>query len=521
MNSSAWIIPVLAGAGLAAAQPHIDDLAAHTLPRSGRLVIHGTGFGEQDYGEVLVDGIDAWTTTWSDTRIVAYVPEDAALGDVPVQVNIWPYESNAVSLEVTERPPPGRVLWTFEADVSNLWYRPAVADDGTIYLHGSKGKVFALTPDGALLWTAKARGYPQTPPSSAPDGLYLGSLSWISKFRRDGALAWEFEDAGAQTVQAAPTVGPDGNVYAAFDLGFGAVSLNPDGWLLWTNTGDPFTYQYGGDGTEIKFGPSTPGGPIDQFYFGMDRGEDDRLYAFSLIGQQRFAIPLLGGSAVEPVVGSDGTIYVGHGAILAFDPGDGTLLWSEGGDAGHLDIGPGDILYYSTNDGLEAFDPHVRAVLWRHDVGDGLARPSVSPDGSVVVAGGSLGYFEPCFIRGVDGATGEELWMFELPFQYPGVRVATVHHPRFTPDSRVVYVSTLAVSEEQGDPHTLFYAIAADETPTDCYADLDASGLLDLFDFLAFANLFNAADAGADCDGNGILDLFDFLCFVNAFNEGC
>jgi hypothetical protein len=54
-----------------------------------------------------------------------------------------------------------------------------------------------------------------------------------------------------------------------------------------------------------------------------------------------------------------------------------------------------------------------------------------------------------------------------------------------------------------------------------CEADLDHNGALDLFDFLAFINLFNADDPAADCDANQSLDLFDFLCFVNAFNAGC
>ncbi len=54
-----------------------------------------------------------------------------------------------------------------------------------------------------------------------------------------------------------------------------------------------------------------------------------------------------------------------------------------------------------------------------------------------------------------------------------------------------------------------------------CYADFDGNGTLDLFDFLAYVNSFNAGDKTADCDGNGGLDLFDFLCYVNAFNAGC
>jgi hypothetical protein len=54
-----------------------------------------------------------------------------------------------------------------------------------------------------------------------------------------------------------------------------------------------------------------------------------------------------------------------------------------------------------------------------------------------------------------------------------------------------------------------------------CYPDLDKNGTLDLFDFLAYVNLFNAQDGAADCEQNGVFNLFDFFCFVNLFNEGC
>jgi hypothetical protein len=54
-----------------------------------------------------------------------------------------------------------------------------------------------------------------------------------------------------------------------------------------------------------------------------------------------------------------------------------------------------------------------------------------------------------------------------------------------------------------------------------CAPDLDASGSLDLFDFLAFVNLFNAQDPRADWDADGSFTLFDFLGYVNAFNAGC
>ena len=54
-----------------------------------------------------------------------------------------------------------------------------------------------------------------------------------------------------------------------------------------------------------------------------------------------------------------------------------------------------------------------------------------------------------------------------------------------------------------------------------CYADCDASGSLDFFDFLCFQNEFAAKTAYADCDMSGSHDFFDFLCFQNAFAAGC
>ncbi|NRA58821.1 MAG: hypothetical protein HRU13_11970, partial [Phycisphaerales bacterium] len=51
-------------------------------------------------------------------------------------------------------------------------------------------------------------------------------------------------------------------------------------------------------------------------------------------------------------------------------------------------------------------------------------------------------------------------------------------------------------------------------------ADLTGDGSLDLFDFLAFQNAFDAGEPLADFDGNCRLDIFDFLEFQNAFDGG-
>jgi hypothetical protein len=55
----------------------------------------------------------------------------------------------------------------------------------------------------------------------------------------------------------------------------------------------------------------------------------------------------------------------------------------------------------------------------------------------------------------------------------------------------------------------------------DCPADVDGDGLLTVFDFLTYLNLFQDGDALADFDGDGELTIFDFLAFQTAFDAGC
>ena len=54
-----------------------------------------------------------------------------------------------------------------------------------------------------------------------------------------------------------------------------------------------------------------------------------------------------------------------------------------------------------------------------------------------------------------------------------------------------------------------------------CPADLDGDGVLTIFDFLRFQNLFDSGDPRADFDGDGMLTLLDFLAFQNEFAAGC
>ncbi len=485
---------VLASTIVQAQQPRIDSLSAQTLTRSGRLRIFGANFGSSSTGsQALVGGYNAIISRWSATRITAYVPEQAGPGSVSVQVVTPGGSSNAVQLNVTLRQQQGRVKWAFEADVENLWFRPALAPDGTVYVHGSEGYVYALTPDGGLKWIHKANWYAYVPPAAGPEGeVYVGSIQRVTAINPDGTERWRFADAGAQGIECGPAIGPDSNLYLANDLGLGAYSLSRTGQLRWNNPGNPQLVWYGGTGVETVLGPRTNGGPVEQMYVVAEPQLSSwTLQAFSLAdGSQRFSVPIggvddpLAQQQTQPAVGPDGTIYITHfssqpglGWVLeAFSPTNGQSLWIYDGNAVSgmtpPDVGPDGMVYF-TQDGarLFAFNPTTRTPNWVYQDGTLLNYPTVSPRNDVVVAGGVVTFGDVGFVKGIRRSSGQLLWTVPLPGAfYPEPRVVPVHHPRFTPDGSTVYVSTTILGGSSANPHSYLYAIVAGDTTTDIAA---------------------------------------------------
>jgi outer membrane protein assembly factor BamB len=427
--------------------------------------------------------------------VVAYVPEAAPLGAASVYVAVQGQQSNEVDLTITVRQSSGRVKWTFEADSNNLWWRPALAPDGTIYLHGSHGFIYALSPDGGLLWTQKVVTWPYVPPSAGPDGaLYVGSIGTIYRISAGGALDWEYNPDDGINIKVSPTVGPDGLLYGAFELS-GVFAMEPlTGELVWSNPGDPVMSDKAGDAVEMKFGPSGPGQTVDQVYSCME-GLGGSFYAFSTSGDQLFTASLgnLSGTA-EVAIGSDGTIYGPRAlglTVVAVDPSGGSTLWQYYPGPGdwavgtdNVEIGPDDMLYFvGSTAKLEAFDPHSQSRQWQFFNPDWtLDRPSVTPDGSTLILAGSDHsiYGQPGFVKAFASRNGRELWTVDLPFQLnPGFRVYGTHHPRITSDGATAYVSTYSLAEYPlgQDPHTFLFAIdvagdgGSDPPPSACNND--------------------------------------------------
>lgn len=469
--------------------PEIDSLSADSADRSARLRVYGSNFGQaQGTGSVRIDGLPAIVTRWSDTVITAYVPEESSLGEVAVQVLNGVGSSDPFPLVVTNRQPAGRLLWRFAVDADYMLSRPGLGPDGKIYIQDVEGMLYALSTSGGLLWAIDTlegeQGLGEGSAAVGPDGtIYVGANplgldTYVVAVSPDGTILWRFTECCSQGLIAGPAVGPDGNIYAVSDLGgLGAFSLSPAGELLWNDTGNPEMWEYGQVGAEIVFGPSEPGGPLDQFYVAFDRQLDDYLWGFTLNGSQRFAAPTgptmdpFNQFQAQPAVGEDGMVLLSEfngvtgWGLQAFSPVNGNRVWrldTENIISGMSppDAGPDGAIYFAadlaklfslTQSGTERWVYAEPGII---DEG-----PVVSSRNDVVVYGGRPTFGVPGFIKALT-TSGQEAWQIDLPSENGGSVVPDTR-ARFSADGITAYVGTVILGDPEEETYCYLYAVNA------------------------------------------------------------
>ncbi len=201
--------------------------------------------------------------------------------------------------------PSGEKSWASPA-ASGYYVNPAVATDGTIYVGGNA--LTALNPDGTVKWSY-ASGHTVVSPAIGDDGtIFAGKVnnSMLVAFDPDGNLLWSRSD-----LNGAPTVGLNGDVYVVTESGI-LYALDPsDGSMQWTYaTGT--TGQYDREGVTVD--------ADGNLYL---CNTDGLLMSLTSDGQLRWNFDLapdksgfIGPSA--PVIGNDGTLYVGGGYTRLF-----------------------------------------------------------------------------------------------------------------------------------------------------------------------------------------------------------
>jgi streptogramin lyase len=320
---------------------------------------------------------------------------------------------------------------------------------------------------------------------------------------RQGHNVLQFDAAGGEFVKKFVQLGESADP--------SEMTLGPDGDLFITDAANAAVHRYDGKtgsykGQFVKAGSGGLASPMSLVF-----GPDGNLY----------------------VTGTpDTTINVYNGQTGAFIK---NLLNVGSTVPGEITFGPEDgLIYYvcQTCRNVKVVDPVtgviLRILVQNNQQGPYIARGMAwGPNGNVFLTSGGTNDS----IREYHGITGEFIRTFasgggldepyDVVFGAGGVMYVS---GSLSSNVAVFDAETGEFLHEAAEPGQGGLADAAGiiEVPSaDCYADFTGDGALDLFDFLAYMNAFNAGEEGADCDANGIRDLFDFLCYVNSFNGGC
>ncbi|MEM2374396.1 MAG: PQQ-binding-like beta-propeller repeat protein [Thermoproteota archaeon] len=215
---------------------------------------------------------------------------------------------------------PDRTLkWRYETEGQVASF-PTISSDGTIYFGGMDNHTYALNPDGTLKWKYRTEHWVITPIAIGFDGtVYFNSLDgYLYALNPDGKLKWKYEIGPC--FWSFPAIGSDGTIYTASSDNC-LLALNPDGMLKWK-------YEAGGDVTPPAIGSD---GTI---YFGSGK----YLYAISPDRTLKWMCKIgdYVGHVYSSVIDSGGTIYaIGStfyenqqlNCICAINS-DGTLKWT-------------------------------------------------------------------------------------------------------------------------------------------------------------------------------------------------
>jgi hypothetical protein len=442
-------VPLHAGPG----QPQtvgpaqITALSASTVDRSGYLEITGTNFGTT--GTTLIGGLAAPIADWQTTKIVAYVPEAAALGASTVQVlNDSGIPSSSVAFTVTARAANSKVKWRFRQNGPYSQVRPVIGPDGTIYSVDVYAHLYALTPDGGLKWVV--RGAPAKGVAVGLDGtIYTASEAAVKAYNPDGSEKWTYPMNPYAFNVPGIAVGPDGNIYSVAVEGIGAFSLTPQGTLRWSKP-EPYDAQAPIPYNEIVFGLN---GSTNQMYF----YQNSHLKAYKLDGTLAFTIKSDFG---QPAVGPDGKI---HTAFGAYSPINGTLSWVFASQYPYNttsapDVGS-DNIHYEIQNTIELFAlTSTGTQKWHMTLNGVFGDPVVDPQNTQIIAGSKQFLFDPGYIIAASAQDGHELWRVNLPAEN-GFNQATDSKARFAPDGLSAYITTFTATGNNDTSESFVYAL--------------------------------------------------------------
>jgi outer membrane protein assembly factor BamB len=197
--------------------------------------------------------------------------------------------------------PNGTLKWCYKTNMI-VYSSPAIGSDGTVYCGSHDNYLYALYPDnGTLKWKYKTGHWIRTSPCIGDDGtIYCVSLdSYLYALYPNGTCKWKTKVGGGTS----PTIGQDGTIYCGWDR---LHAVNPvDGSIKWSFKP--------GSGRCIE--GATPCTSADgTIYFGtrIDPTYGGEIIAVNSDGSEKWR-QIIANDYVDfaPVIGEDGTVYIG------------------------------------------------------------------------------------------------------------------------------------------------------------------------------------------------------------------
>jgi len=252
----------------------------------------------------------------------------------------------------------GDEIWRLKYSGDKFQSKPAVGEDGTIYVGSQDRFLYAVNPDGSEKWNVNLFYMVRACPAIGYDGtVYVGSKSFYA-IDLDQSFKWSADDKGY--ARHAPAIDDDGNIYYA-PYGNNLYSIKPDGYTRWNvklgygiestpaisnygkiyiNSGDKHLYSLNKDNGSINwsynlnnsFAYRSPSIATDgTVYFASREGESgswtNYFIAFNPDGLIKWKYEIEGSLASTPLISLDDTIYFGADySLFAMNP-DGSLKW--------------------------------------------------------------------------------------------------------------------------------------------------------------------------------------------------
>jgi outer membrane protein assembly factor BamB len=276
----------------------------------------------------------------------------------------------------------GGVRQTFE--VSGAVEAEPIVTSDRIWIADNSGAVTCVRPDGSSLWRHTSGAPIPNRPARADESLYIRNVDDLvyALDEHTGEQRWQYRRKppasrpSELTLYAAPAPVVAGSVVI---VGFS-------------------------DGAIVA----------------IDRTTGDPMWELQ-VGEGQYP------DIVAPVTAHDGLVYASGytGPLLAIDASDATVRWRfEAGSASRAIVidgegGSAQLIHPGTDGVLRAFDPVDGSVVWSWKSGRGGALTEPTPTTAGLVVGSALGV-----LALVEPGTGETIWRWREPYVLQGVSVA-------------------------------------------------------------------------------------------------